>query len=216
MEGEGKSLKKIVVFDNSFGGELFADYIEKELPIFDVIRVICWGEKLSRDFTIQKMRPYIGHADLIILLNPFLTITALGYIRKKFPNQNFIGLKPVSKIPKNRSKRVLFLTTKQTRRTITYQLHHFSLAKKTRIIDCDKWVKLIDTGEYITEEMVNDLKVLGDFKPQLVVLDNAALLDAKPEIRKYFGPTVAIKDGFKKTFNELCATLDIRGGIKKK
>lgn len=210
-------MKKIVVFDNSFGGELFADYIEKELPIFDVIRVICWGEKLSRDFTIQKMRPYIGHADLIILLNPFLTITALGYIRKKFPTQNFIALNLVTKVPKTRSRRVLFLTTKKTRQTITYQLHRRSLARKTRVVDCDEWIKLIDDGEYVEETMRRDLKIaLKNFSPQLVVLDHATLREIKPEIRKYFGPTVAIRDGFRDTFNELCTTLDIRGGIKKK
>lgn len=214
--GGRKCLKKIIIFDNSFGGELFADYIEKELPIFDITRVICWDEKLSRDTTIQKMRPYINHADLIILLNPFLTITALGYVRKKFPKQNFIGLNLTSKIPKRRSKRILFLTTKQTRQTITYQLHRLSLGLKTRIIDCDEWIKLIDDGEYVEETMRRDLEILGKFKPQLVILDHATLLEIKPELRKYFGPTVAIRDGFKETFNELCTTLNIRGGAKKK
>ena len=65
--------------------------------------------------------------------------------------------------------------------------------------------------------MRRDLKIaLKNFSPQLVVLDHATLREIKPEIRKYFGPTVAIRDGFRDTFNELCATLDIRGGIKKK
>ena len=33
---------KIVVFDSGFGGELFADIIEEELPVVEVIRVIDW------------------------------------------------------------------------------------------------------------------------------------------------------------------------------
>ena len=35
-------MKKIVVFDCTYGGELFADQLEQEYPIVEVIRVIDW------------------------------------------------------------------------------------------------------------------------------------------------------------------------------
>ncbi len=40
-------LKKVVVFDCGIGGELFADYIENELAIIDVVRVIDWRHSPS-------------------------------------------------------------------------------------------------------------------------------------------------------------------------
>ena len=36
------TMLKIVVFDSGFGGELFADRLESEIPVVEVIRVIDW------------------------------------------------------------------------------------------------------------------------------------------------------------------------------
>ena len=33
---------KVVVFDSGFGGELFADYFEEEMPVVEIVRVIDW------------------------------------------------------------------------------------------------------------------------------------------------------------------------------
>ena len=66
-------MKKIVIFDSGFGGELFADYVEKEVPIVEVIRVIDWrnldvitkNPKEARSVTEKAISPYIGHSDLV-------------------------------------------------------------------------------------------------------------------------------------------------------
>ena len=41
---------KIVIFDGGFGGELFADQLEAELDVVEVIRVIDWrnAEKILK------------------------------------------------------------------------------------------------------------------------------------------------------------------------
>ena len=33
---------KIVIFDSGYGGELLADYLESELPVVNIVRVIDW------------------------------------------------------------------------------------------------------------------------------------------------------------------------------
>ena len=42
VEEERIFMLKVVVFDSGYGGELFADYLEEELPLVDIVRVIDW------------------------------------------------------------------------------------------------------------------------------------------------------------------------------
>ena len=71
---ENNFMMKIAVFDSGFGGELFADKLEEELPIVEVIRVIDWrnAKKLqnnplkSRAIIKKALKPYINKVDLII------------------------------------------------------------------------------------------------------------------------------------------------------
>ena len=97
---EGKEeMNHIVVFDSGYGGELFADYIEKEVPILETIRVIDWQQsqqtyqnpKTARARTLEKLRPYINHTEAIIITNQLVSTTSLEYFRKKYPSQKFSG-----------------------------------------------------------------------------------------------------------------------------
>ena len=80
---------KIVVFDGGYGGEIFADYLQENLPIVETIRVIDWrnAEKIllkakdARRVADAALRPYIGKVDLIIFANYLITITSLKYFR---------------------------------------------------------------------------------------------------------------------------------------
>ena len=33
---------KVLIFDSGYGGELFADWLNEEMPILDIIRIIDW------------------------------------------------------------------------------------------------------------------------------------------------------------------------------
>lgn len=217
-------LKKIVVFDNGFGGELFADYVEKEIPILDVVRVIDWrnssafykNPKDAREKTIESLRPYINHSDLIVISNCLVSTTSLKYLQKKFPHQKFSGFS--FEKPTTRKKRVLILSTESLFGTLSYRFFKASpCGLKTREFACDEWAKMIDEGEYMEEKVQKDLEQFKNFKPQQIYLNCSHLADVKPIIRKIYGPTVSIVDGYKPTLGKICHELKLRGGgIKKK
>ena len=58
---------KIVVFDSGYGGELFADYLENELPVTDIIRVVDWrnadkmqhNARLTRRLAEEALKPKV-------------------------------------------------------------------------------------------------------------------------------------------------------------
>ena len=91
---------KVVVYDGGYGGELFADYLEENLPIVEVIRVIDWrnasaitkSARSARRTAKAALSPYLGQVDLIIFANHLLSITGLRYFRRHYPNQKFLGL----------------------------------------------------------------------------------------------------------------------------
>lgn len=91
---------KVVVFDSGYGGELFADYLQENLPILQVVRVIDWRNssiintkyKEARKITESALLPYINKVDLIIFANHLLSVTSLKYFKRKYPYQKFIGI----------------------------------------------------------------------------------------------------------------------------
>lgn len=226
--GEGRKgfykMLKAVVYDSGYGGEFFADRLEAELPIIDVIRVIDWrnaeqiqnNSKEARKIAEADLRPYIGHVDLIILANHLLTLTSLKYFRRKYKNQHFVGLnlrKPTSP-PKNET---IVLTTKPVAKTINYYNFIFHMRKKITTITLDTWPAKIDDGE-LTEQEIKD--ALGDYakrdaRNQEVFLGCSQFYDLKPELIKIFGRNLKIHDGFNDVFKETCKILRIRGGKQK-
>ncbi|MBO7560457.1 hypothetical protein J6T21_00230 [Candidatus Saccharibacteria bacterium] len=208
-------LKKVVVFDSGFGGELFANYIEKEIPIVEVIRVIDWrnldiitsNPKEARNVTEEAIRPYIGHVDLIIFANYLVTIMDLKYFQQKYQNQKFMGFA----MPQIKSERTLILTSKALHKSRGFKRYIHSFDTKSRTIECDSWIPLIDDDE-LTEDLVRrDLLQLGSFLPQTIALAYTNLVDIKPMLLKIFGPIVNITDGYRDTLHNVCQELGLRG-----
>ena len=215
---------KVVVYDSGYGGEFFADRLEAELPIIEVIRVIDWrnAEKIqnspkeARKIARAALRPYIGHVDLIIFANHLLTLTSLKFFRRKYRNQRFIGLnlkKPTSP-PK---KDTIILTTKPVTKTINYYNFVLHLKKRVKTFALDTWPLKIDDGELTEQEIRETLSSFlnRDSRHQEVFLACSQFYDLKPELRKIFGRNIKIHDGFNDTLKEICKTLRIRGSAKK-
>lgn len=215
---------KVVVYDSGYGGEFFADRLEAELPIIEVIRVIDWrnAEKIqnspkeARRIARAALRPYIGHVDLIIFANHLLTLTSLKFFRRKFKNQRFIGLnlkKPASP-PK---KDTIILTTKSVAKTINYYNFVLHLKKRVKTFTLDTWPLKIDDGELTEQEIRETLSdyLNRDSRYQEVFLACSQFYDLKPELKKLFGRNLKIHDGFSDALGEVCKTLRIRGGTKK-
>ena len=215
---------KIVVFDSGYGGEFFADQLEEELPIVDVIRVIDWrnadklldNPKEARRIAREDLRPYLGKVDLIIFANYLLTATSLKFFRRKYKEQRFIGLnlrKP-NTAPKDS---ITILTTRAVTKTVNYYNFVFHLGRKSKTVALDSWPALIDDGELTTEEIKIALNpYLDRDKPsQEVFLFCSQFYDLKPVLTKLYGRNLKIYDGFSDTIRDVCKTLRIKGGAKK-
>ena len=128
---------KIVVLDGGFGGELFADRLEEEFPVVEVIRVIPWrnaddflkSPRTARRAAVRALKPYIGRVDLIILANHLLSTTSLRYFRRKYKNQRFAGLR-LPDVTTFINRPTVVLTTTALSHTLNYRAYCLKLHRK--------------------------------------------------------------------------------------
>lgn len=217
---------KVVVFDAGYGGEIFADKLEEELPIIKVIRVIDWrnaesflkNPKAARRQAISALKPYIERVDLIILANYLLTATSLKYFKRKFKDQKFCGLK--LPCPSNSFGRpTVALTTKALAKTINYHNYLFHLKRKVDTMCLDDWPALIDDGELnVTDIRIKfeEFFLKHSYKPCEVIIACSQFRDIIPELRNVISNNIKIYDGSDETIRDACKILKIKGGTGKK
>lgn len=215
---------KIAVFDGGFGGELFADRLESELPVVEVIRVIDWrsAEEIlkspasARKAAEQALRPYLGKVDLIIIANYLLATTSLRYFRRKYRTQKFVGftIKPKRVVA---GRPTLIITTKATTKNLTFTI--FARRIKARTICLDAWPLLIDDGNLTSEDIKRDLTAaltrIHDFSPKQVLLACGQFTELIADFRQVFGHNVRIVDSFDQTIEDACHILGFRTYTKK-
>ena len=217
---------KVVVFDSGYGGEVFADLLEQELPIIEVVRVIDWrhaeqilkSAKTARLAAAEALRPYIGKVDLIIFANHLLSATSLNYFREKYKNQKFIGLNlktPDTYIDQD----ILIITTTALTRSIKYHKFIHQLKRRTTTLKIDSWPAKIDDGELSLDEIratISKHTLAKNFYPTGVILACAQLEDIKPDLEKAFTNKVKLHSSFDDALRETCHILKIRSNFKKK
>ena len=215
---------KIVVFDCGYGGEFFADRLEEELPVVDIIRVIDWrhanqiqsSPREARKFAKQALRPYIGEVDLIIFANYLLSLTSLKHFRRHYKNQHFLGLS--LKVPEVTNKTsTIILTTKPVTRTINYYNYLFRLHRRSTTVALDSWPAKIDDGVLSKAEIHASLiKYLdGNVSEKEVIFACSQFYDIENDLKTIFGRNLKIHDGFKDTLKNIYKTLRLKGGAKK-
>ncbi len=215
---------KVVVFDNGYGGEFFADALEEILPIIEVVRIIDWrhaseiqaSPRQARRLAKAALLPYIGKVDLIVIANYLVSVTSLKYFRRRYKNQHFIGLKP--KIPDTPCKKeTIILATKAITKTIGFHNYRLRLHRRSQTVILDSWPAKIDDGELTEAEIEQTLSAFIKDKrgTKEVVLVCSQFYDLKPALRKIFGHNLKIYDGFDDTLREACKVLKVRGSAKK-
>lgn len=217
---------KVVVFDGGYGGELFADKLEEELPILKVIRVIDWrhadqflkSPRAARKAAKEALRPYIGRVDLIIFANHLLSATSLKYFRRKFKKQKFLGLK-LPELTTYVGRPTVVITTRALAHTISFYNYRFRLKRKVDIICPDAWAGLIDDGE-LTDNMIyreiEQFRRVHHYRPQEVILICSQFYDAVPGLKSVLGGNIKIHGSFNDAIKDTCKLLKIRGGTGKK
>lgn len=89
---------KIVVFDGGWGGEVVANYLEEELNVVEIVRVIDWkntpyDEKSVEEiagFAEENLQEYFGKVDLIVL-GGYAVGLVKNILRERHPEQEFVG-----------------------------------------------------------------------------------------------------------------------------
>lgn len=210
---------KIVVFDSGYGGELLADYLEAELPVMEVIRIIDWKNanmyqknvKRMRQYTDRAIRPYIGKVNLIIFANYYLATTSLKYFQRKYKNQQFIGLELHH--PCNFRYQTHILTTKSLAKTLSYKFFVHKIKGKTVILD--DWPILIDDGELGHAKIRRDLSSVRKCKASQIILACSQFVELEDEFRRVLGHNLKIINNFDEVLRSTYRVLRIRGGASK-
>ena len=217
---------KIAVFDGGYGGDFFADWLKEEIPVVEVDRVIDWrnaepiltSPREARKIATKALDKYIGKVDVIVFANHLITATSLRYFQRKHKTQKFVGFE-LAKPDRFIKRKVLILTTKAMARTLNYHNFIFQLKTKTKTLCLDEWPALIDDGELTENDIVSTIDTfIGQekFQPEEIILACSQFQDIKPTLTKHFGKKVRIYDSYNATFRQICKTLRLRGGVKKR
>lgn len=216
MEVKGEAMLKVVVFDSGWGGELFADYIEEEIPILDVIREIDWrnapysakSEEEIIVLTEAAIQKYIGRVDIIVIAAYLMTELALAELRKKYPKQKFLGFD--LRLRKNVGRKVIILAPAALARTKTFiELSRGVEDREICLAPCDGWEQLIDDGEMKREILEETLQAVD--RNSTVVLGSTHYRDVKMDLEKMFGWQGSVVDDFRRVLAEMCMALKLRG-----
>ena len=218
---------KIAVFDSGYGGEIFADRLEQELPVVEVIRVIDWrhaediqsSPRCARKCAELALRSYIGKVDLIIFANHLLSVTSLKYFKRKYKNQHFLGLElelPCSFTQKD----ILILATKALTRTLAYRQFLSQLRPShVKTLVPESWPLKIDDGELKPAEVLEVFQrtvLKNNFHPTEIVIACSQFNDITPTIQQILGRSVKFCDGTREVFSDIYKILRIRGRGKKR
>lgn len=219
---------KAVVLDSGWGGEMFADFLEGELKMIEVERVIDWREGAYAELTHEKIKllveaaakPYVGKVAVIVLASYVATVVALEELKTKYPTQRFVGFEPKLSeklVKKEGRRRVLMLACDLVRESREY-LKEKERLKRFEIIEpcCQDWTRQVDDGEM--DEKKARIGLAGTGEIDIVLLYGTNFLDMKELLEKIYGWGVWVVDDFQRVLREVCAALKLKGvdGRRKK
>lgn len=180
---------KVIVFDGGWGGEIVANYIERELSVAEVVRVIDWahapygtksrGEIL--DLAVQWLAPYIGEVDLIVL-GGYATSLILPDLQEKYPAQAFVGVgvnyDMICRARKFPGSVVILANQTVSDSELREDLRE-NLAYSTLILpDCSGWEELIDVDlmnrDVLRAELKRDFLLKERYKERRAKMTPAA------------------------------------------
>lgn len=220
---------KVVVFDSGWGGEMFADYLEQELKVVEVVRVIDWRQGAYANYTQTEicemtekaLENYFGRVEVIVLASYVVTVAGMEWLKKRHPEQKFVGFdlelsKYLKRIKERR--RVMLLTTELVRKSLGYAREKKRLEEKFELLEprCEQWVKQVDDGEMT--EAVARKELTGTGAVDVVLLYCTNFVDMRKIFERIYGWQVWVIDDFSRVFRNTCLALGLKGldGRKKR
>lgn len=212
---------KVVVFDGGWGGENVANYLERELNIIEVIRIIDWAHAPYQNKTLaqicalakQALAGFINKVDAIIL-GGYIPTLAIEYLRYYYPNQVFIGVgidRDYLFEAKESPRHVMLLMNTMLRESEIHQAvrQHFPNSRISTP-NCSNLEGMSDAGldtvKYLPAELAS-----GSAPPDLVLLLNTHFWHLHQPIQALWSWRTQVIDFRKKLLRDLCIALKLRG-----
>ena len=212
-------MRKVLIFDSGWGGELFANYLEEELAIIEVVRVIDWkngpycqyNEEVICRLAEESLKRYIGKVEVIVLASYTITVAALEYLRERYPNQKFVGFDlRLSRMLRRTAmnKKVMILATEMVRESLEYGVERQRL-DRFEVVEpnCEKWLQKTNEGK-ISEELIRK-ELCQAKKVDVVLLYCTNFVEMKDVLERIYGWHVRVLDDFIGVYRATCVALGL-------
>lgn len=157
---------KLGVFDSGVGGKALAIALQKSFPEAELLVVndhdnVPYGSKSAEmilSLTDTAIQPLLAaRCDIIILACNSATAAAIEELRRRYPDQPFIGLEPMVKpaAALTQTGTVAICATPATLASDRYSRLKRAYGHGVRIIepDCSKWATMIENNEVNREQI---------------------------------------------------------------
>lgn len=213
-------LKQVVVFGGGPGMDIIGNIIEDNLPV-EVIKVAIGKEYAKcteseiREWTEEKLLPYIGKVDAIVLCEPEITLSSIYFLRQKYPEQEIVGYGQDLSIALKGEHNVRVLLSHTTKRMTRYQVMK-SECGDTKIseseydlIEPEYFQKLKTKSIRSSSTMAS--RILDNFSGGLVIIYAPNLIFIKKQLKECVKWRATVVDLCDSLFRETCKALKFRG-----
>ena len=174
---------KLGVFDSGIGGKAVAEFLQRQFPAADVIRVddhrhVPYGDKpldTVRTLTDAAIQPLLSAGcDIIVLACNTATAASIEFLRAKYPNQKFIGLEPMIKPASEQTKTgvIAICATPATLSSERYGNLKRTYGNRLTILepDCSEWARLIEDSRINEAQIRRTIEDLLARRADVIVL----------------------------------------------
>ena len=197
---------------------MFAEYVERELAIVDVVRELhyeldprCSVGDICVAVEAALLR-HIGRVDVIVLASYEVTLAALGYLQRKYPRQKFVGFQPrlSRRLGKLRDgRRVMLVASEVVQRSAAYNRELAELSRFTVVeSEHDEWADA-EAGRASAADLRKECRKTGKVDAILMYCTDYRYL--RRTFEQMYGWQVKIFDDYEGVFRDTCLALGLRG-----
>lgn len=195
----------IGVFDSGIGGKSIADALGQAYPGARISYVhdsehMPYGDRSAPDVQHLTETAILGllGCDVIIIACNTATAVAIEYLRKRYPEQLFIGLEPMVKPAVNRTNTgmITICATPATLASKRYYKLKETYAHGIQIYepDCSDWARMIEHNQIDDRKIAHMVEESRNLNSDVVVLACTHYHWIRSRIEQLAGPNVTVLD----------------------
>lgn len=174
---------RIGVFDSGIGGEAVAANLAAAFKDATILTAndrehVPYGVRPNDEIislTDTALQPLLtAQCDVIVIACNTATAAAIDFLRKKYPNQKFIGLEPMVKAAPSLSKSgvIAICATPATLRSERYMRAKELYASDITVVepDCSDWARLIEDNDMNQQIISEDIRECLESNADVIVL----------------------------------------------